>query len=61
MIDIRVPGPSYTLIPSSDTIVTLAVSCVLVLILTVSVIVVACRRCTKKSKEYCVSGQARRT
>ena len=58
MIDVRVPGPSYAFLVSSDTIVTLVVSCVLVLIITVSVTAVACRRWNKKNKEYCVSGQA---
>ena len=60
VINIRVPGPSYAFVPSSYTIVTLVVSCVLVLILTVTVTVVTCRRCTKKSKEYCVSSNVMR-
>jgi hypothetical protein len=59
VINIRVPGPSYASLPSSDTIVTILV-CVLVLIISVTVIAVICRRKEKKSKEYCVSGQVMR-
>ena len=60
IINVRIEEPSFAFLASSYTIVTLVVSCVLVLILTVSVTVVTCRRCTKKSKEYCISGQAMR-
>ena len=56
-IYVSIPVASSSFLSSSDTIVLLAVSSVLVMVMAVSVAVISCKRYRKTGKEYCVSSQ----
>ena len=59
-IDMTIPVASSEFLSPSDTIVSLAVSSVLVMVIAVIVAVISYRRFQKKGKEYCDSSQATR-